>query len=106
VNVTTAGFPASASGDSDIDAQLALPSPCVAPVVFILAGSEDKWFAVTGFEASDSAPPHGGGDDDGGDGGHALAWPRRGPMRRLPARAPWLERPLRAVPSWMAFHPD
>ena len=64
VNVTTDGFPADAAGDSDIDAQLTLPSPCVAPIVFILAGSEDKWFAVTGFEASSSAPKH---DDDGDD---------------------------------------
>ncbi len=50
-NVPTAGFPATESGDSDIDATIELPKPCVAPVVFILAGSEDKWFAVTGFEA-------------------------------------------------------
>ncbi|MBA8889123.1 hypothetical protein FHW12_003366 [Dokdonella fugitiva] len=26
------------------------PDPCAAPVVMILAGSEDTWFAVTGFE--------------------------------------------------------
>jgi hypothetical protein len=50
-NVTTRGFPASPAGDSTIDAQIALPNPCVAPVVFVLAGSEDKWFAVSGFEA-------------------------------------------------------
>ena len=50
-NVTTAGFPATPSGNADIDAKLELPQPCVAPIVFILAGSEDKWFAVTGFEA-------------------------------------------------------
>jgi hypothetical protein len=29
----------------------------VAPVIMILAGSEDKWFAVTGFESEE--------DDDG-----------------------------------------
>jgi hypothetical protein len=50
-NVTTEGFPATRSGDADIDAKVTLPNPCVAPIVFILAGSEDKWFAVTGFEA-------------------------------------------------------
>jgi hypothetical protein len=39
-----------------------LPNPCVAPVVFILAGSEDKWFAVTGFESkSGSTSSHGQG---------------------------------------------
>jgi hypothetical protein len=52
-NVTTAGFPATESGDSDIDSTLELPQPCVAPVVFVLAGSEDKWFAVSGFEAGE-----------------------------------------------------
>jgi len=50
-NVTTGEFPATVEGDSDIDTTVALPNPCVAPVVFILAGSEDKWFSVTGFEA-------------------------------------------------------
>ena len=49
-NVTTAGFPANAHGDSLIFAHLALPDPCIAPAVFVLAGSEDKWFAVNGFE--------------------------------------------------------
>ena len=52
VNVVTAGFPATPTGDSDIDAQLQLPSDCVAPIIFILSGSEDKWFAVTGAEIS------------------------------------------------------
>jgi hypothetical protein len=51
VNVTTTGFPATPSGDSDIDAQLQLPAECVAPIVFVIAGSEDKWFAVTGFSS-------------------------------------------------------
>jgi hypothetical protein len=50
VNVVTRGFPANAQGDSFIDARLELPNPCVAPVVMVLAGSEDKWFSVTGFE--------------------------------------------------------
>src|SRR3989442_3355572 len=52
VNITTGGFPATSSGDSDIDALLGLPSQCVAPIIFILSGSEDKWFSVTGAEAS------------------------------------------------------
>jgi hypothetical protein len=52
VNVTTAPFPATPTGDSDIDAQLQLPGDCVAPIIFILSGSEDKWFAVTGAETS------------------------------------------------------
>ena len=50
-NVTTGGFPATIpGGDSNILATVPLPTPCVAPIVFILAGSEAKWFAVTGFE--------------------------------------------------------
>jgi hypothetical protein len=54
-NVVTDGFPASVDGNSFIDQTLVLPNPCIAPIVFVMAGSEDKWFAVTGFESeSDS----------------------------------------------------
>jgi hypothetical protein len=58
-NVITDGFPATVHGDSFIHATIELPDACVAPIVMILAGSEDKWFAVTGFEAP----------EDGGNGG-------------------------------------
>jgi len=51
--VVTKGFPATRTGDSDIDAHVELPNPCVAPIVFVLAGSENKWFAVTGFESEE-----------------------------------------------------
>lgn len=50
-NVITEGFHATETGNSDIKAKLTLPNPCVAPIIMVLAGSEDKWFAVTGFEA-------------------------------------------------------
>jgi len=50
VNITTAPFPATPTGDSDIDAQLQLPGDCVAPIIFIISGDEDHWFAVTGAE--------------------------------------------------------
>ena len=53
VNVITRGFPATASGDSSIRATLNLPNPCVAPIIMVLAGSEDKWFTVTGFESEE-----------------------------------------------------
>jgi hypothetical protein len=53
VNVVTRGFPATRSGDSVIRTTVELPNPCVAPVVLVLAGSEDKWFAVTGFESEE-----------------------------------------------------
>jgi len=52
--VVSPGFPASVQGDSTIIAHLDLPNPCLAPTVFVLAGSEDKWFAVTGFESEDA----------------------------------------------------
>ncbi|MFO0753097.1 MAG: hypothetical protein U0411_07230 [Thermodesulfovibrionales bacterium] len=52
-NVTTQGFPATTEGDSFINADIELPRPCVAPLIMILAGSEDKWFAMTGFEGAE-----------------------------------------------------
>lgn len=48
-NIITEGFPATIRGNSDIVAHVELPRPCVAPVVMVLAGSEDKWFSVTGY---------------------------------------------------------
>ena len=48
-NQTTGTFPATTTGNAKIKAQLTLPQPCLAPIVMILAGSEDKWFAATGF---------------------------------------------------------
>jgi hypothetical protein len=53
VNVITPGFPATPSGDSSIRATVSLPNPCVAPIIMVLAGSEDKWFAVAGVETED-----------------------------------------------------
>ena len=54
-NVLTHGFPATQTGDSTIDAHIELPNPCVAPIVFVLPGDEDKWFAVMGFESEEEA---------------------------------------------------
>lgn len=56
-NVTTSGFPASVLGNSFINQTLVLPNPCIAPIVFVIAGSEDKWFAVTGFESESGDEP-------------------------------------------------
>ena len=50
VNVSTAPFPATPTGDSDIDTTVSLPRQCVAPIIFVMSGSEDVWFAVTGAE--------------------------------------------------------
>jgi len=52
-NVTTKEFPATITGNSFIHDKIELPNPCVAPIVMILAGSEDKWFAMTGFESEE-----------------------------------------------------
>jgi len=52
-NVITDGSPTNERGNAFIKAKLELPNPCVGPRVFILAGSEDKWFAVTGFESEE-----------------------------------------------------
>jgi len=46
-NVATGPFPATATGDSKIEATVALPSPCFAPVIFV-GPSTTTWFAVTG----------------------------------------------------------
>ena len=48
VNVPTPEFPATTSGNANIVTTVQLPNPCVAPIVFIVAGSSDRWFAMTG----------------------------------------------------------
>lgn len=50
-NQTTAGFPATSSGNADINATLSLPAPCAAPIVFVTGGS-GKWFAMTGVRTA------------------------------------------------------
>ena len=52
-NVITKGFLSTPDGNSFIDDTLDLPNPCIAPIVFVMSGSEDKWFAVTGIETED-----------------------------------------------------
>lgn len=47
-NVATAPFPATVTGDSEIEAQVTLPSPCLAPIIFV-GPSATTWFAVTGL---------------------------------------------------------
>ena len=46
-NVATGPFPATATGDSEIEATVRLPSPCFAPIIFV-GPSATTWFAVTG----------------------------------------------------------
>jgi hypothetical protein len=47
VNVSTDPVPATMTGNAEIDAKVALPSPCFAPIVFVTSGT-GSWFAVTG----------------------------------------------------------
>jgi hypothetical protein len=46
-NVATGPFPATTTGDSDIEASVELPRPCFAPIIFV-GPSPTTWFAVTG----------------------------------------------------------
>ena len=46
-NVSTDPFPASSVGDAEIDATVTLPSPCIAPIVFVTSPG-GAWFAATG----------------------------------------------------------
>lgn len=48
VNTATAPFPATTTGNSDIEAKVTLPSPCVAVSVFV-GPNPNTWFAVTGM---------------------------------------------------------
>ncbi len=47
VNVSTDPFPADASGNANIEDTVALPKPCLAPIVFVTSPT-GSWFAVTG----------------------------------------------------------
>ena len=48
VNVSTGLFPADAAGNSEIEAMVSLPQPCIAPIVFVTS-TTGSWFAATGF---------------------------------------------------------
>lgn len=48
VNTSTGLFPASASGDAEIKDHVDLPSPCIAPIIFV-TNPTGSWFAATGF---------------------------------------------------------
>jgi hypothetical protein len=54
VNLTTGPFAAttgpagSGGGNAKVEAQLALPKPCIAPIVFVTNEAASAWFAATG----------------------------------------------------------
>ncbi|MGH2659344.1 MAG: hypothetical protein ACRDHS_06670 [Actinomycetota bacterium] len=47
-NVSTDTFPATTTGDAEIEAAVTLPSPCFVPIVFVTSPT-GSWFAVTGL---------------------------------------------------------
>jgi hypothetical protein len=48
VTVASDPVPASPKGDARFKTKLALPHPCIAPIVFVTSPT-DAWFAATGF---------------------------------------------------------
>lgn len=52
MNVSTAEFPATVSGNATILESMQLPNPCVAPMIFVVGGADQRWFAMTGAKAS------------------------------------------------------
>ena len=48
VNLSTGLFPADSAGNAQIEATVSLPSPCIAPIVFVTSPT-GSWFAATGF---------------------------------------------------------
>jgi hypothetical protein len=51
VNRVTAPFPATPTGDASFNGNVDLPTPCIAPIVFVTNGAGDPpgvWFSVTG----------------------------------------------------------
>ena len=52
VNVMTAPFHASTTGNAEINGSVTLPAQCLAPIVFVTNAAGDKWLAVVGTERS------------------------------------------------------
>lgn len=48
VNLSTGDFPATTTGNAEIEETLTLPSTCLAPIIFVTSPT-GAWFAVTGF---------------------------------------------------------
>ena len=47
VSIVTDPFPATPTGDAEIETFVALPTPCIAPIVFVTTAG-GSWLAVTG----------------------------------------------------------
>lgn len=49
VNVSTDPVPTDSTGNAEFDTMVSLPSPCIAPIIFIANGNAaGAWFAATG----------------------------------------------------------
>ncbi len=46
-NVETPTFPASPDGNAEIESSVTLPTPCIAPIIFVTSPT-GSWFAATG----------------------------------------------------------
>lgn len=49
VQTFSAAFPASEDGTSDIVTSVSLPTPCIAPTVFVMHPEAPRWFATLGY---------------------------------------------------------
>ncbi len=47
-NIVTDTFPATPAGDAEFEGSVALPTPCIAPIVFVTNTGGTAWFSVTG----------------------------------------------------------
>jgi hypothetical protein len=47
-NIVTDSFPATPAGDADFEIAVLLPTPCIAPIVFVTNAAGTAWFSVTG----------------------------------------------------------
>jgi len=47
INVSTSTFPTDTAGNTEIEETVALPQPCIAPIIFVTSAG-GSWFAATG----------------------------------------------------------
>ena len=48
MNVSSEPFDVDRAGNGELDTTIMLPSPCVAPIIFVVNNGSGSWFAVTG----------------------------------------------------------
>jgi len=45
----TTGLASAGGGNAEIESDVILPQPCIAPIIFVTNGAGTSWFAATGF---------------------------------------------------------